>query len=702
MVLGIMPGCGESKEVVNLVNYQAPEPVGIKLNPFVIIDPNGEVTLVNHRPDVGNGTPQAMITLLAEELEVNINNVKIIQAQANKEMYGEQWIGGSSSVRVSWLSSRQMGAAARQMLIKSAALRWSVSEMECYASNGSVYHTTTNKSASYGELVAEASKLIPPEEPILKSPQEFKLIGKSLSRIDIPMKTDGSAIFGIDSRIEGMLYASIERSPVFHGKVKSFNAQQVLEIPGVRHVVRTEMRVTNHTREGVAVVADNYWAALQGRKALSVEWDDSEVEEWDSTRIYAQYKQDSELEGVNYQKKGDIHGVMNKANRVITSEYRSPMMSHAPLEPPNVIADVREDSCLILGSIQDPGWVRQEISEMLQMPLEYVEVRPLVIGGGFGRKAHTDFSYEAAYLSNIINCPVMVIWTREDDITQGPFRPGSINVLKACFDNKSKLTGVSHKVITTDFYEDLGYPKSLLLDGILSHAYEFPNLSYDAVDSKVPLPFIWMRSVGSSANGFALECFMDEIANEVKSDPLDIRISFLEKAPRFVKVLEKLAQLTSWRTPSQNDHGKGLAILSLRNSIIGHVAQVSALEGGGINLEKITAVIDCGIMINPDIVRQQVEGAIIMGLSSSFKKEITISHGKVDQQNFDTYPILRISETPEIEVHVMKNNEEPGGVGEVGMPGVAPAVANAIFDLTGYRIRKLPYDLSSSHHTHSN
>ena len=253
---------------------------------------------------------------------------------------------------------------------------------------------------------------------------------------------------------------------------------------------------------------------------------------------------------------------------------------------------------------------------------------------------------------------------------------------------------ISHKVITTDFYEDLGYPKSLLLDGILSHGYEFPTLSYDAVDSKVPLPFIWMRSVGSSANGFAFECFMDEIAYEIKSDPLDLRLSYLKNEPRFVRLLEKLAELTSWRINLRPNHGKGISVLRLRNSVVGHVAAVSKSEDGGIKLDKITVVIDCGIVINPDIVRQQVEGATIMGLSSSFKKEITISDGKVDQENYDTYPILSISETPEIEVHIIDSSEEPGGVGEVGMPGVAPAVVNAIFDLTGHRIRKLPYDLT--------
>lgn len=694
LALGIIPGCNNNRPgVINLINYDPPKYQGTQLNPFIFIDSSGQVTLVSHRPDVGNGVYQAMPMLLAEELEVDMNDVNVIQANTDKILYGGQSIGGSNSIRRSWLPSRQMGAAAREMLITCAAEKWGVKKEECFASRGMVVHRPTKRKAHYGELVEAASKLSPPEDPPLKAIKDFKVIGKSLQRKEIPSKTNGSAIYGLDLRIDGMLYASIERSPVFHGKVRAFNAEEVLAIPAVRHVVKTEMVVSMKIREGVAVVADNYWAAMQGRTALKVEWDNGDAESWDTDRIIAQYKEDTKQEGQNHQRAGNFNKAFNIAARTMEAEYELPMQSHAPIEPLNVVADVRDDSCTVWGPIQVPNWVREDLAAFLQLPLEKVKVHPTTIGGGFGRKAYTDFPNEAAFLSQKIKAPVKVIWTREDEMTQGPFRPGSINVLKCGFDATSHLSAFGHKVVTTDYYA----PKhnKYILDGVITHAYDFPNLSYDAVNSKVPIPYIWMRGVWCSTNGFAQECFIDEVAHELGLDPLDFRLEHLKHASRFTAVLEELSKLTGWRTAKKPNTGKGIAILRLRDSIVGHVAELSHDENNRIVIDKITAVVDCGIVINPDIVKQQMEGAIVMGLSTSFKNEITISKGKVEQNNFDSYHILRYDECPQIEVHIMPSEEDPGGVGEVGMPGAAPAVANAFFDLTGKRIRKLPFDLYS-------
>jgi isoquinoline 1-oxidoreductase beta subunit len=695
LVLGINTGCDNPPGVINLINYDSPKYQGTQLNSFIFIDSSGQVTLVCHRPDVGNGVYQAMPMLLAEELEVDMDDVNVIQASADEALYGGQYIGGSNSVRHSWLPSRQMGAAAREMLITSAAEMWGVKKEECLASRGTVVHRASKRKAHYGELVEAASNLSPLKEPPLKAIKDFKVIGESLQRKDLPSKTNGSAIYGLDLRIDSMLYASIERSPVFHGKVKAFNAKEVLAIPGVRHVVRTEMMVLMKIREGVAVVADNYWAALQGRKALKVEWDNGDAEIWDTDRIITQYKEDTKKKGQNHQRAGDFIKAFKNAALTIEAEYELPMQSHAPIEPLNVVADVRDDSCTVWGPIQLPNWVRKDLAAFLQLPLEKVKVHPTTIGGGFGRKGYTDFPNEAAFLSQKIKAPVKVIWTREDEMTQGPFRPGSINVLKAGFDTSSRFSAFYHKVVTTDYYEEIPMDNHYILDGVITHAYDFPNLSYDSVNSKIPIPCIWMRGVWCATNGFAQESFIDEVAHELGLDPLDFRLEHLRHASRFIAVLEKLSKLTGWRTAKKPNTGKGIAILRLRDSIVGHVAELSHDENNRTVIDKITAVVDCGIVVNPDIVKQQMEGAIVMGLSTSFKNEITIVEGKVEQHNFDSYHLMRYDECPEIEVHIIPSKEEPGGIGEVGMPGAAPAVANALFNLTGKRIRKLPFDLYS-------
>ncbi len=695
LALGFIPGCGGSPEVVNLAENEALA-VSTQLNPFIFIDSTGKVTLVSHRPEAGTGVYQAMPMLLAEELEVEMDEVDVIQASAKAELYGNQSIGGSNSTRGSWVPSRKMGAAAREMLIESAAQKWGVKGSQCYAFQGKVIHEASKRTAHYGELVEAASKLTPPKDPKLKSIKDFKVIGRSLPRRDIPLKTNGTAKFGLDMQVDGMVYASIERSPVFHGKVRNFNAEEVLAIPGVLKVVKTEMIVLTKIREGVAVVADNYWSALQGRKTLEVEWESGDAESWDSNRINRQYKEAARQEGQNQKKAGDYKKAIAEAAKTIEAEYEMPIQSHSPLEPLNVLADVGEDRCDVWGPIQTPNWVREDLAEFLQLPLEKVNVQPSFIGGGFGRKAMTDFANEAAYLSRKIMAPVMVVWTREDDLTQGPFRPGSLNLLKAGFDDKGSLVAFKHKVVTTDYYDLVPFDNPIMMEDLANHEYQFPNFSYDLVDSQNPVPFIWMRGVWSCTNGYAQECFVDEMADEMSQDPLDFRLKYLRHVPRFTAILEKLSDLTGWKHVKKPNTGKGVAIINMRDTIVGNVAEVSRDERGKIRMDKITSVVDCGIVVNPDIVRQQVEGAIVMGLTASFKGEITLAKGKIEQSNFHNYDMLRFSECPDIEVHVMPSHEAPGGVGEVGMPAAAPAVANAIFDLTGMRIRKLPFDLRST------
>ena len=693
--LGIIPGCEEKLTVVNPVKYVPSNANGLNLNPFIFINSDGKVTLVSHRPDSGNGTFMAMAMLLAEELEADIDEVEVIPASANSELYGSQSTTSSKAVRRSWFSSRQIGAAAREMLITSAAQTWGVSIEECYALKGKVIHGPTQKEAHYGELVEIAKDLDPPENPALKSTEDFRIIGQSPKRIDIPSKINGSAIYGLDLRIDHMLYASIERSPVFHGKVKSFNADEVLSVPGVKNVVQTEMLVLKKVREGVAVVADNIWSALKGREVLKIEWENGDAESWNSSRVIEQYRKDAGSAGENYFKIGDFQKAFNSAKIKIEEEYQSPMLAHAAMEPLNVIADVQEDSCKVWGPIQTPNGVRQDLATFLDLPLENIQVHPTVIGGGFGRKAYTDFANEAAYLSRKIKSPVKIIWTREDDMTQGPFRPPSINLLKGGLNNAGSVVAFSHKVSTTDYYINMGFENKYIMDGI-HHAYEFANVSHDAVDSQVPIPYLWMRSVRSCMSGFAQESFIDEMAHAAGKDPMEFRLLYLKKAPRFIDVLNRLYELTNWGTSKGPGRGRGISIMTLRDSIIGQAAELSRNKEGKVRISKITAVVDCGVVINPDSAKQQIEGAIVMGLSSAFQTEITIENGKAVQNNYNSFIICRYSECPEIKVELISSKEDPGGLGEVGMPGAAPAVANALFDLTGKRIRKLPFDLTTA------
>lgn len=695
LALGYTSGLGFNSSVKK---YEDDEILGSNMNDFIFIDEKGKVTIVNHRPEMGQGVYQAMPMLIAEELEVGMEGISIVQTQASREKYGHQQVGGSSSVRNSWEPSRKLGAAARMMFISAACVRWGLNESDCYAKNGKVFNNKNDDNLSYGDLVGEASKLDTPKEPKLKSKKDFRILGKPLPRKDIPLKVNGEAVFGLDMEVPDMLYASVERSPVFLGKVKSFNKAEIMTISGVRDVIKTEMPVFSHKREGVAIVADSYFDALKARKKLKVEWDESGYNIKSQEDIFEDFrKAGNGDDGFVDESKGNFRKAFDSAIKKLEVEYVLPYQAHSTMEPMNCIVSVKDETCEFWGPTQSPNWIRRSLSQTLEIDEKNVTINVSFLGGGFGRRAFNDFPNEAAFISKQIGKPIKVVWKREDDTTQGPFRPGSVNLLKAGFDANNNLVAMQHKTAMQAMghqwpNSDKSKKPSGMLEGV-NVEYDMPNWSTNVVPVEQHIPVMWWRSVHASTAGFAHESFIDEIANELNKDPLKYRIELLQKEPRFVKVLERIAEESNWDKKKKTGTGIGVAIVKSFGSICAHVVEVERQSNKKLQVKRVTSVIDCGQTVNNDTIKAQTEGNIIMALQAAFKGEITFENGRVVEKNFDKYKMLRMDQTPEISVHIMDNEEAPGGVGEPGLPPLAPALCNAIFDESKRRIRKLPFNL---------
>jgi isoquinoline 1-oxidoreductase subunit beta len=690
-----MPAMGKESEVMNLA---AAENLGIELNAWISIDTSGKVTIVNHRAEMGQGSYQSVPQIIAEELEVDLNQVSIVFAKGNQKVYGSQVTGGSSTVRGSYKKLLRLSASARQMLVEAAAKKWGVSTSDCYAENGNVIHKASGKKLGYGELVQDASKLEPPKEVALKNPKDYKILRKPLPRQDTPLKTNGKAVFGLDKKLPGMLYAVVERSPRFESKVKSFDDSLALKVPGVKHVLKVNRDVFDNMREGVAVVAESTWAAMQGRKALKVEWDDTAFPHHSSEQLYSTMREKIKGEMISYKTQGNVSSVFAKAEKKLEAMYETPYESHSCMEPLNCIAHVTADSCEIWGPIQGPDWIQSNLSKHLNFPMEKVSVNMTFLGGGFGRKAFTDYPYEAAMISKEIKAPVQVIWTREDDMTAGPFRPGMVYQCKGSVAD-GRMTSFETKMAGQNMgTQNPGSDKSVYNDnateGFLEPYFNsIPHYSFGDVPLESPVPVMWWRSVYSSTNAFAFESFIDELSQQAGKDPMDFRRQHLNN-PRYQELLNKLEEVSGWKARGKNS-GYGVAITECFSSIVGEVVKVSKKEDGKVKIDKVWAVMDCGWYVNPDIIKAQVEGSIVMALGAATKHATNFADGKAVEKNFDTYKMPRIADIPEIEVHVMDNEEKAGGVGEPGLPPFTPALTNAIFDLTGTRIRKLPFNLDT-------
>jgi isoquinoline 1-oxidoreductase beta subunit len=689
------PSLGKEARVVNTSLEGA---YGTELNAWISIDPSGKVTVINHRAEMGQGSFQSVPQIIAEELEVNLDVVNIVFAPGNSKKYGSQITGGSSTVRGTYKKLLRLSASAREMLVQAAAKKWNVPVAECHADKGHVIHTPSGKRFHYGELVSDAAALPVPPEVVLKNPKDYKIIRQPLPRQDIPQKINGTAIFGLDFKLPGMLYAVVERSPRFEGKVKSFDDSETRKVPGVRHVFKVHREVFDHLREGVAVVADNSWAAMQGRKLLKVIWDDTAFPHHSSEQLYQKMREQVAGNVISYRTKGNVTRILDQAEKKLEAVYETPYESHSCMEPLNCVARVTDTLCEIWGPIQGPDWIQSNLAQHLKLPPDQVHVNMTFLGGGFGRKAFPDYPYEAAFISKEIKAPVQVIWTREDDTTIGPFRPGMVYQCRGSVTDgriaafETKMSG--QNMDTQNPGADKNNYNGSVTEGFLETYFNsIPHYNFGDSPLESPIPVMWWRSVYSSTNAFAFESFIDELAVSAGEDPLEFRKKhFWEE--RYQTLARKLEDVCGWKTRGKNT-GYGVAITECFSSIVGEVVKVSKTTEGGVKIDKVWAVMDCGWYVNPDIIRAQVEGSIIMALGAATIHETTFADGKAVEKNFNTYKMPRITDIPEIEVHIMDNEEKAGGVGEPGLPPFTPALTNAIFDLTGKRVRKLPFKLNA-------
>jgi isoquinoline 1-oxidoreductase beta subunit len=688
------PALGKTTgEIIPISNAES---AATELMTWISIDNTGKVLIFNHRSEMGQGTSQAIPQIIAEELEVDMSDVHIRFAPADPKKYGPQPQEGSFSVRGWYQQLLRMGALAREMLIEAAAKQWSVEVTECYAEHGQVIHRLTNKKLSYGVLVKDAAQIKPPQQVTLKARKDYKVIGKSLQRKDITSKINGSAVFGLDKKLPGMLYAVVERSPRFRGKVKSFDASATESVSGIKRVFKVQRAVFGLLYEGVAVVADSLWTATQGRKLLKVEWDDDGFEHLNSEHLVARMQQDlykplpSEI----------FETALKNCSATKESLYEMPYQSHSCMEPLNCIADVRENSIEIWGPIQEANWIQADLSERLTIPIENVSVNMTFLGGGFGRKAFPDYPMEAALISKEMKAPVQVMWTREDDMSLGPFRAGALYRCRGGVNTQNKIS--AFQIISASQYMGQGEdqdarPEAIKdneggIGGLLNDYYKsIPHYSFAGLPTKSPIPTMWWRAPGANVDAFAGESFIDELAHLASQDPLQFRKEHLI-SDRYQALANKLEAVSNWNSRARNE-GWGVAITDCFGSTVGQVVKVSRTQDKKVKVDKVFAVIDCGWYVNPDIIRAQIEGSIIMALGAATNHATHFTEGRAVEKNFNTYLMPRIKEIPQIEVHIMENDEKPGGVGEPGLPAFAPALCNAIFDLTGKRIRKLPFKL---------
>ncbi|MBL7814347.1 MAG: xanthine dehydrogenase family protein molybdopterin-binding subunit [Saprospiraceae bacterium] len=673
------------------------------LNPFVMIEKSGKITIFNQRPEMGQGTFQSIPALIAEELGLSQEQFTIKQTGGEKHFGGGQWSGGSSSVRTDYMELRKVGAAAREMLIAAAAKQWNASESECYAKDAKVFHKPSGKSLGYGDLVETASKLNVPKDPKLKDPKDFNILGKSIKRQDVPLKVSGQAVFGIDVEVPNMVYASVERCPVFASKLKDFDKTAALKIAGVEQVVEVERVFYNYKTIGVAVVAKNYWAALKGRKALKVNWDYQGHENFNS-KDFSQYLRDlAKNEGVVDKSEGDFDKTFAESNNKIEAFYETPFVSHSTMEAMNCTAHWKDDGKLeIWASTQVPGSVIEDLPAIFGIKAEDITLHTCFNGGGFGRRLAIDFIIEAVNLAKTIKKPVKLIWTREDDTQLGPFRPPTFSAMKGALSPDGKVAAFQHKVIAPTILsfmtpkEDRTKPDGTMVEGISHQAYEIPNMKNTMVFADNHVPLLWWRSVTSSTLAFAHECFIDEMAQKAGKDPLQFRLDMLTKESDTKRVLQKLKEVSKWDMPLPKGKGRGIAQWEFFAGLGGCVFEVTKQSDNSVKIDKVFIAIDLGTVVNPDTVKSQMEGCVVMGITAATQNGITFANGKAEQSNFHNNPVMRISEMPKVEVHILaEGGKTIKGVGEPGLPPIAPALANAIFAATGIRLRKMPFDLSN-------
>ncbi len=654
---------------------------------------------------MGQGTFQSVPALICEELEVSLDQVTIKQSNGEKELGNMQRAGGSASIRTGYMELRKIGAAAREMLVLAASTKWKVDVASCKAEAGKVIHIPTQKVLTYGELAQEASLLEIPKEPKLKDKKDFKILTKDIRRPDVPMKTNGTAEFGIDVDVPGMVYATIARCPVLGGTLKSFDASETLKIPGVEKVVEVERTVGKYHYVGVAVIANSYWTAIKGRKLLKINWDTKGYETFSSAKYEEHLRLLAGQEGLLDKNAGDVEKVNLPAGRIVSAFYETPMVAHHTMEPVNCIAHVQGDKLEIWTSTQVPSTLTgsgpDDLHKHTGFAPENIKLHAKFIGGGLGRRLYIDYIIETVNLAKQVGKPVKVIWSREDTTVMGPFRPMTFSQLQGGISEEGNLVMFQHKVISPSYFDSLqsNWDKTkvdkIMVEGIAEQAYEIPNLKTSYVRADYHVPVAAWRSVTSSTLSFPHECFIDELAAKAGRDPLAFRLAMMTKDSDAKRVLLKLKELSNWDKPLPKGKARGIAQWEFFAGLCAQVVEISMQNDGSIKVNKVIAVIDLGEVVSPDNVRNQVEGAIVMALGAATKPGITLANGKVQQSNFHDNPVLRINEMPAIEVHILAEGGKVKGVGEPGLPPFAPALGNAIFALTGKRVRKMPIDLAN-------
>ena len=677
-------------------------------NAFLRVAPDNSVTVIAKHVEMGQGAYTGIATIVAEELDANWQDVRVESAPADAKRYANlafgtiQGTGGSSAMANSWMQLREAGAKARAMLVSAAAAQWQVPASELTTRDGSVHHAATNRTATYGSLASAAARLPVPDTVTLKSPKDFRLIGHHLPRVDVPPKTNGTAQFTLDVTFPGMLVALLQRPPLFGATVKSFDASAAKAVPGVVSVVQVP--------GGVAVVAKGFWAAKQGRDALKVEWDDSKAEKRSSDAIMAEYRQLAEQPGMSARKDGDATKALAGAVKKISASYAFPYLAHAPMEPLDAVVKLTADSCEIWAGDQFQTVDQANAAHTAGLDPQQVKIHTLYAGGSFGRRANTqsDYIVEAVSIAKALGAngtPVKLQWTREDDIHGGLYRPMYFHKLDAGLSADGKLVGWRHRIVGQSILAGTPFASVMVKNGIdgtsvegaANVAYAIPNVSVELTTTQTGVPVLWWRVVGSSHTAFAVEAFMDEAAHAARKDPFVFRRDLLAHEPRMRGVLELAAQKAGWdpAKPLPKGRGRGIAVAEAFKTFVAQVAEVSVDKDGNVKVERVVCAVDCGTPINPDVIAAQMEGGIGFGLGAALHSAITLKDGKVEQNNFDGYQVLRFAEMPKVEVHIVQSGEAPTGVGEPGVAPVGPAVANAIFAATGRRIHSLPFPAAS-------
>ncbi|MHB8258472.1 MAG: xanthine dehydrogenase family protein molybdopterin-binding subunit [Acidiferrobacterales bacterium] len=668
------------------------DPAAFVPNAWIRVGTDDVVTLMVASSEMGQGVMTAIPMLAADEMDADWSRVRIETAPAARAYFnpliGQQLTGGSTAVRAFWMPVRQAGAAARAVLLDAAAETWQVPAAECRTENGAVIHPPSGRRLGYGALARRAATLPVPKTVFLKEPSEFRLIGTPVPRVDTHAKVTGKAVFGQDVQLRGMLTALVLRCPVFGGKLAGFEAAAALAVPGVRRVFAID--------SGVAVVADGFWPAKVGRDALRVRWEEGALAGLSSALIEQRFQAAARRPGAVARSVGNAGAAEVRSARKLDAIYQVPYLAHACMEPMNCTADVRPDGCDIWVPTQAQTGAQQTAVRITGLAEERVRIHTTFLGGGFGRRSEQDFVAEAVQISKAVGAPVKLQWTREDDMRHDFYRPATYNRLSAGIGAHGALQSWRHHIVGPSIFARV-FPKSVKngidptsVEGAANLPYAVPNIhvSYVLDDPGVPVGF-W-RSVGSSQNTFVTECFLDEIAHATGKDPYQLRRSLLKKHPRHLAVLELAASKAGWGSPSPPGRHRGIAVAGSFGSYVAEVAEVSISERGRLRVHRVVCAVDCGMVVNPDTVVAQMESAIVFGLSAALADEITIKDGRVQQSNFDNYPVLRMDNMPEIEVHIVHSAESPGGIGEPGTPPIAPAVANAVFAATGRPVRRLP------------